>query len=147
MTAWLPGMKITAARLNDFTATTTTSGLTAATGWSVSSFQGRKVSGITFVEMFVTRTGANITEVASNTGNISPDVDMCTLPAGWCPQETINATYGNGTVDGECTISTAGVVTIRSISGSGSSGSGISGTAGSGASNVRVTAVWVSENN
>jgi hypothetical protein len=137
MTNWLAGMKITAARLNDNTLTdSTTSGLTAATNWTVVSFSGRKVSGITTVHMLVTRTTTAVSEIATNSGNIS-DTDMCTLPAGWRPPESINAAWGNGSVDGECTITAAGLVSLRSISGN-------AGIATS--TNVRCTAVWISEN-
>lgn len=137
MTAWASGMKITATRLNDNTLTdSTTSGLTAATNFTVVSFSGRKVSGITTVHMLVTRNTSTIAEGATNTGNIV-DTDMCTLPSGWRPPESINAVWGNGSVDGECTITSAGVVSLRSISGN----TGVvSGT------NVRCTAVWISEN-
>lgn len=137
MTAWLPGMKITAARLNDFTATTSTSIITAAAGWSVSSQQGRKVSGVTYIEVFLSRTGAAISEGATNTGNIA-DTAYGTLSSGWIPQETVNAIWGNGSVDGEAVINTDGTINLRSISGN-------TGIATS--SNVRLTAVWVSENN
>lgn len=136
MTAWLAGMEITADRLNDFTATETTSGTVDSTGFSTSSFVGRKVSGFTFIELFVNRTGATIAEGATNTGNIA-DTDITTLPSGWRPQETMNAICGNGSVDGEVQISTAGLCTVRSISGNTGWVSG---------SNLRITAVWCSEN-
>lgn len=142
MTVWLAGMKLTAARLNDHTLEeSTTTGLTAATNFTVSSFSGRKVNGITTVELFVTRTTSNILELATNSGNIT-DTDMCTLPSGWRPPESINALWSTGTVDGECTISSAGVVTLRTISGAGNAGpTGLANGA-----NVRVTSMWISEN-
>lgn len=136
MTQWLAGMEITADRLNDFTATETTSGTVDSSGFSTSSFVGRKVSGFTYVEVFVNRTGATIAETATNTGNIA-DTDVTTLPSGYRPQETINCICGNGSVDGEAVISTAGVITLRSISGNTGWASG---------SNLRFTAVWCSEN-
>lgn len=136
MTTWLAGMEITADRLNDFTATETTSGVVDSTGFSTSNFTGRKVSGVTFIELFVNRTGATLAEVATNTGNIN-DVDVVTLPSGWRPQEAINVICGNGSVDGEATISSAGLVSLRSVSGNTGWASG---------SNLRFTAMWISEN-
>ncbi|GGN46812.1 right-handed parallel beta-helix repeat-containing protein [Streptomyces fuscichromogenes] len=135
---WLNGLKITPERLMDNTADDQiTSGLTAATGWSVSSFTATRLHGITFVEIFCTRTGADIAESATSTGNITGDPLMCTLPDGWAPPRAINAVWGNGTTDGECTIVTSGDVNLRSISGN-------SGIASS--TNVRVNAMWISEN-
>lgn len=138
MTVWLAGMQITADRLNDNSLdASTVSGLTAASGFSVSSFSGRKVNGITTVQMFVTRTGADIAQTASDSGNISPDTTVCTLPVGWRPPETINCICGNGSVDGEATISTIGGVVLRSVSGNSGWASG---------TNLRFTAMWISEN-
>jgi hypothetical protein len=110
-------MRITAARLNDRTLDdSTTSGLVASSGFSVNSFSARKMFGTVTVQIVMTRTGADINETATNTGNIG-DNAVATLPAGWCPVESINCIYGTGTVDGECTITSAGLITMRSISG------------------------------
>lgn len=138
MTVWLAGMEITADRLNDHTAEDeVTSGVVDASGFATSSFVGRKVSGFTFIELFTNRTGATIAEGATNTGNIA-DTAVATLPAGYRPQEAINCTVGNGSVDGEATIATSGDITLRSISGN---------TGWANGSNLRFTAVWCSENN
>jgi hypothetical protein len=136
MTAWLAGMEITADRLNDFTATETTSGVVDASGFSTSSFVGRKVSGVTTIELFTNRTGATIAEIATNTGNIT-DTAVATLPSGWRPQEAINCIVGNGSVDGEATIASDGTITLRSVSGN---------LGWANASNFRITACWISEN-
>jgi len=136
MTTWLAGMEVTADRLNDFTATETTSGIVDSTGFSTSNFTGRKVSGVTFIELFVNRTGATISESATNTGNIT-DTDVTTLPSGWRPQEALNCICGNGSVDGEAVIGSDGMITLRTISGNVGWASG---------SNLRFTAMWVSEN-
>lgn len=137
MTVWLPGMKLTADRLNDHTVEeTTSSGLTAATNFTVSSFSGRKVNGITTVTILCTRTTSAITEGATNTGNIA-DTAMCTLPAGWRPPEMIEAMWDSGFNDGGATIGTDGVVTLRTTSGN--TGIAIG-------HNPRITAVWISEN-
>jgi parallel beta-helix repeat protein len=134
---WLNGLKITPERLMDNTADEViTSGLSVPSGWSVSSFQGTRVHGITEVDIFITRTGADITESSSGSGNISGDPLLCTLPSGWAPPRPVNATWGNGSTDGEATIVTSGEVNLRSISGSGAIATG---------TNVRVTSLWISE--
>ncbi|MEU9972355.1 hypothetical protein [Streptomyces sp. NPDC051014] len=132
MTNWLSGMRVTADRLNDHTAdATTTSGLVAATDFTVNSFSGRKASGTTTVVVFVQYTGSGL---ALSSGNLI-DTLMCTLPAGWRPPETINATWGDGTESGECTIGTTGQITLRSSNLSIPQNRGI-----------RVTSGWISEN-
>ncbi len=134
---WLNGLKITPERLMDNTADEViTSGLVVPSGWSVSSFQGTRVHGITEVDIFITRTGAAITESSAGSGNISGDPLLCTLPSGWAPPRAVNATWGNGSTDGEATIVTSGEVNLRSISGSGAIATG---------TNVRVTSMWISE--
>lgn len=135
---WLNGLKMTPERLMDNTADDQiTSGLTVPAGWSVSSFTATRLHGITFVEIFVTRTGADITESSAGSGNIAGDPQMCTLPDGWAPPRAINAVWGNGTTDGEAVISSTGEVDLRSISGSGNIATG---------TNVRVNAIWISQN-
>lgn len=137
MTVWLSGMRLTADRLNDNTAEDeTTTGATAATGFSVSDFQGRKVNGVTTITITCNRTGASIAEGATNTGNIA-DTAMATLPSGWRPQELIEAMWDSGFNDGGATISTAGVITLRTTSGNSGLANG---------TNPRVTATWISEN-
>jgi len=126
-------MRITAARLNDDTLdASTTSGLVASTDFSVNTFSGRKVHGITTVEISCQYNGAGVTLASGNL----PDTTMCTLPSGWQPPETINATWGDGTESGECTIATTGAVILRTSNLSIPTNRGI-----------RVTAVWISENN
>jgi hypothetical protein len=137
MTNWLAGMEITADRLNDNTATDeVTSGVVDASGFATSSFVGRKVSGVTTIELFTNRTGATITEGATNTGNVA-DTAVATLPSGYRPQEAVNCIVGNGSVDGEATIASDGSVVLRSISGN---------TGWANGSNLRFTACWISEN-
>jgi hypothetical protein len=134
MTVWLAGMLVTADRLNDHTLeSSTTSGLVAAADFSVNSFSGRRVNGVTTVHVYCQYTGAGI-NVAAVGDNIA-DTSMATLPASWRPPETINTNWGSGSVDGECTISSAGVISLRST---------LNDIAAS--SNIRVTATWISEN-
>ncbi|MFJ5059015.1 right-handed parallel beta-helix repeat-containing protein [Streptomyces nigra] len=125
-------------RLNDHSADDQiTSGLSVPAGWSVSSFTATRLSGFTFVELFVTRTGADIAESPAGSGNLAGDPTMCTLPDGWEPPRPVNCTWGNGSADGEATIVTSGAVQLRSISGSAGIATG---------TNVRITALWPSEN-
>jgi hypothetical protein len=133
VTTWLAGMRITADRLNDNTIrSTTTTGLTASTGYTVSAVSGRKVSGLTTVNIFITRSGADVT---ATSGNIAGDPQIGTLPSGWRPPELVNIQWGNGAADGEGTIDTTGAILIRSAN-----GNIVSGT------NLRVYTTWISEN-
>jgi hypothetical protein len=137
MTQWLAGMRATADRMNDNTVEeTTTTGATAATGFSLVSFSGMKVNGITTITISCSRTGANITEIATNSGNIT-DTAFATLPEGWRPPELMEAMWDSGFNDGGATISTSGVITLRTTSGS----NGIQGT-----QSPRVSASWISQN-
>ncbi|WP_329117201.1 hypothetical protein [Streptomyces sp. NBC_01353] len=112
---------------------TTNTGATAATGWTLVGFAGRKTRGVCTVSMTVTRSGADLT--ATTAGNLSPDELLCTLPAGWRPSFDYEAMgtdfYGSGAV----TFSTGGQVHLRTWSGS----SGVL-TAGR---NLRATATFV----
>jgi len=134
MTNWVSGMQLTADRLNDNSVTeTTTTGLAASTGFAVNSFSGRRVNGITTVMAQVDRTGALITETAAGNGNIT-DTAMCTFPSGWRPPETVNTIWSNGFNDGECTITSTGVVTVRTTSGSVGMATGTT---------VRISTTWI----
>lgn len=136
MTQWLAGMRITAARLRTHTVDETiTSGLVAATGFEVSSFVARKISGLTTMTAYVTRTGGTITASGGNIG----DTLLATLPSGWTPPDTISAGWGSGYVDGECSITAGGAISLRTANGD------ITGTASSPSAptNLRVTATWV----
>jgi hypothetical protein len=105
-----------------------TTGATASAGFTLTSFTGRKVAGVTGVVVFMACTST----ITATSGNIT-DTSMVTLPSGYRPSEVIPAVWGNGSVDGEATISTAGVVTLRSSTGA----SIASGT------NVRLAAAWI----
>ncbi|GGJ82105.1 hypothetical protein GCM10011583_12080 [Streptomyces camponoticapitis] len=115
---WHAGMTITAERLmNRDLEEEVTVGAVAATGWSISSFEGRRKSGVTTVNLLVTRTGADVAQSAADSGNIAGDPAVCTLPVDWRPPATANGLFGNGVVDGEFSVNIAGVIIIRSISG------------------------------
>lgn len=135
MTNWLAGNRITATRLNDHTVeSTTTSGLVPASGFTVIGFSGRKVSGVTTVHCYLAYSGGGINASPDPGGNLA-DTTICTLPSGWRPPEIINAIMGDGVQDGEVTIATNGVVSLRSAFSSVEDGR-----------NLRVTAVWISGN-
>lgn len=135
MTSWLAGMTITAERLgNHDVEEVETAGVVAAAGWTITSFEGKRVSGVTTINILANRSGADIAQSAADSGNITSDPLVCALPNGWRPLATANGNWGNGTVDGEYSINTAGQISVRSISGN----SGIvSGT------NVRIFCTWI----
>lgn len=129
MTNWLAGMTITAARLMDgVDPTTTTTGLVAATNFTVNDFDAYRSGKVVVVRCYLLYGGGTITATA---GNIA-DTAMCTLPAGWRPPFVANAAWGNGSEDGECTIGTGGIITLRSSVASIPT-----------ARNFRVTASWI----
>jgi hypothetical protein len=132
---FLAGMLITADRLNDNSLDdSTTSGLVAATDFTVNSFSGRKVNGITTVHIYLQYTGTGLTISPSPGGNLG-DLTIATLPSGWRPPEVINAAEGDGTTIGEVTIGTTGIVSLRATVTSIATGR-----------NMRITATWISEN-
>ncbi|MEU0808642.1 hypothetical protein [Streptomyces sp. NPDC005970] len=110
MTAWKAGMLITAARLLDDTPTTTTSGIVAATGFTVTTFTGYRVGNTIELNANIQRTGADI---PATTGNIN-DVQICTMPAGWRP--TVGTTdffWDSGFESGAFVMGTDGICTLR----------------------------------
>jgi hypothetical protein len=138
VTNWLAGMEITAARLADgIDPTITTTGLTAASGFSVNDFYGVKSGKNVALDMYLARTGADIT---ASGGNIS-DTAICTVPSGLRPNatSTITGTWDNGSVSGGFVIGTDGVCTLRTSSGN------INGTAGSGVTNLRLHISFVQD--
>lgn len=136
MTNWLSGMRLTSDRMNDATLkTSTTTGATASAGFTLVSFSGRKVNGITTIRVTCTKNGT-VSEGATNTGNIA-DTPMATLPVGWRPPEVIECIWNNGFNDGGATIGTNGVITLRTTSGN---------TALGDTTAPSVNATWISEN-
>lgn len=92
------------------TLSSTTSGLTAASGFSVTDFAAYREGRVTVIDMYLTRTGATIVETA---GNIA-DTVCCTLPTGWRPtHQTINGCWDNGFTDGGFVVGTDGICTLR----------------------------------
>lgn len=114
MTQWLSGMTITAGRLNNFDPVTVTGTVTAATGFTTSSFDARKAGGVTQFTVVLSRTGSNITGDAA--GNIG-DTLCCTLPANCRPGFTYNAVFEkSGQATGSVRILTDGTCTLTTIS-------------------------------
>ena len=90
---------------------TTTTGLSAASGFSTNNFYGYKVGKLVVIDLYMNRTGATIT---ATSGNITPDVAIATLPAGWRPtHSTINGTWDDGTATGGWVVGTDGICTLR----------------------------------
>ncbi|MCX4816783.1 hypothetical protein OG601_47545 [Streptomyces sp. NBC_01239] len=91
----------------------TTSGLSVASGFSQLDFfgfrQGRNVT----IDVYLTRTGSNI---VSTNGNIA-DTVCCTLPSGWRPtHDTVTSCFDNGIVHGGFVVGTDGICTLRTAS-------------------------------
>jgi hypothetical protein len=118
--------------------TTTTSGATAASGFTMINWEGWKAGPVTTINFACARTGSNI--FSDKVGSI-PDTTIGTLPAGWRPPDTIYACVGDGFGNGECAITAAGVISIRSwstnASGSTTTGGIITGR------NLRVTSTFI----
>lgn len=94
--------------------TSTTSGLTAASGFSVNDFAGYREGRTITLDMYLARTGATLNET---NGNIA-DVVCCTVPSGWRPtHQTINGSWDNGGAGGGFVIGTDGICTLRSATG------------------------------
>lgn len=104
------------------TLTSTASGLSAASGFTVVDFAGYREGRVIAIDAYLSRTGATINESA---GNIN-DTVCCTLPSGWRPtHQTINGTWDSGVAGGGFVVGTDGVCTLRSASGDINNGSNL----------------------
>lgn len=89
---------------------TTTSGLSAAAGFSVIDFFGHRQGKVVSLDLYLARTGGKITSTA---GNIA-DTVCATVPSAWRPtHSTIAGCFDNGIVHGGFVVGTDGVVTLR----------------------------------
>ncbi|MFD0344002.1 hypothetical protein ACFVH0_35950 [Streptomyces sp. NPDC127117] len=114
MTQWLAGMRITAARLNDYTPVALSSSVTPATGWAVTSFSARRAGGTVEWTVFLSRTGASLA-AADAAGNIG-DILACTLPANCCPGARYITQFDKGgTASGSVRIEASGACTLTSM--------------------------------
>lgn len=112
MTNWLAGMLITADRLNDgVDATSTTSGCTAASGFTLNDFEGRISGQVCTVDVYLSVT-STINTTSSTSSNIT-DTLCATVPAGYRPAHVASVVWGDGTESGEAIIDTDGTVTLR----------------------------------
>ncbi|MGW4305068.1 hypothetical protein [Streptomyces californicus] len=122
---WQPGMRITDQRLNDFAPVPLTSTATPATGFTVSSFTGRRAGGITEWSLVLIRSGAAL-PAADSTGNIG-DVQCAVLPPGCRPGDLYVTSFDKaGTASGSVRILPSGVCTLTSMDPTSSIGTGAS---------------------
>jgi len=92
----------------------TTSGLSAGSGFTVTNFYAYRFGKVVAIDMYLTRSGSTIT---ATTGNVTPDVAVATLPSGWRPTHaTINGAWDDGTSAGGWVVGTDGVCTLRTAS-------------------------------
>lgn len=106
-------MLLTAARLLDDTPTTTTSGFTVASGFTLNDFTAYKVGNTIEFRAYVQRSGATITQTS---GNIA-DTQIGTLPSGWRPTSgTTVGFWGDGVEGGDFVYGTDGICTLRTAS-------------------------------
>ncbi|GGW19859.1 hypothetical protein GCM10018980_25380 [Streptomyces capoamus] len=110
---------------------TISTGATAASGYSVTQYNARRVGGVCSFTVEVVRTGTAISVPAG--GNIS-DQNVATLPAGWRPAYDVEGAASDGYGDGGARIATNGVVTLRTWVPGGSIQSG---------RNIRISAAYV----
>ncbi|MEU8473769.1 hypothetical protein [Streptomyces hygroscopicus] len=101
---WQPGQRITADGLNSPTPTTITSGVTAASGWQVTLQTLDIVSGLRVANVTLNRTGADITSPGGTSGNITPDLEICTVAADWRPRDSLYVSCSTGIGDGSMRI-------------------------------------------
>lgn len=105
---------VTAAGTITGASTSTTTGLTAATGFTTNNFYGYRDGKTVVLDLYMNRSGATIT---ATSGNITPDVQIATVPSGWRPTHTtINGSWDDGTSYGGFVIGTDGIVTLRTAS-------------------------------
>ncbi len=86
-----------------------TTGITSAAGWSLGSYNYRKIGALVYVNVPITRSGGTITPSAD--GNMA-DSTVFTLPAGYRPTVALGLHSGNAQRIGTFGVSTGGVVTL-----------------------------------
>lgn len=100
--------------------TTVTSGLTAGSGFSVTSFDASQTCGVATVHIALTRTGSTLSPTVTDGTNISGDPTVCTLPVGWRPRNTLIVMADiSGTQFACCTVNTDGTILVKSVSANG----------------------------
>lgn len=92
----------------DFGYNEVTTGITYATDWGAGSMVYRNTAGVHFVDVEVLRTGATFTP-AGTSGNISPDLAICTLPVGSRPPSALYVSASTGIGHGSLRIGADGL--------------------------------------
>jgi hypothetical protein len=103
LTQWVSGSNLIVASVNqsgvaNFANETASSGATSTSGWSVTGQTFRRTAGVTYVNITWTRTGSDINIPAS--GNITPDLQIGGVPAGWHPSDSLYVGGFSGIGDG-----------------------------------------------
>lgn len=105
---------VTAAGTVTGASVSTTTGLSAATGFTVNNFYGYRDGKTVALDLYINRSGGTVT---ATSGNITPDLQIATVPSGWRPTHTtINGIWDDGTSYGGFVIGTDGIVTLRTAS-------------------------------
>lgn len=91
----------------DFGHTETTAGITYATDWAAGSMVFRETAGVKFLDVEVARSGATFTP-ANTSGNITPDITICTLPVGTRPPSALYVCASTGVGHGSLRINADG---------------------------------------
>lgn len=100
----------------------TTSGLTVESGFSLNTFAAYRQGRSVVVDVYLARTGATINASA---GNIV-DTEACVLPSSWRPtHQTINGCWDSGVAHGGFVVGTDGIVTLRTANGDINNGSNL----------------------
>lgn len=91
----------------DFGHDEVTTGITYASDWAAGSMIRRSTAGVHFIDIEVVRSGATFTP-ANTSGNITPDITICTLPAGSRPPSALYVAASTGIGHGTLRINTDG---------------------------------------
>lgn len=109
-----------------YTTTVDTTIATAGAGWTINAgmFARTALGGkLITIHVYCQRAAA----LTVNAGNIT-DETMCTLDAAYRPSDTLNMAIGTGSETGEATVSTGGIVSLRSLSDSSAAAANYRGT-------------------
>lgn len=114
LTQWVDQTNTIVARVDksgvaDFAFSETTAGITYATNFGAGSMVYRTTAGVSYLAVEVVRTGATFTP-AGTTGNVSPDLLICTLPVGARPPQNLYPAASTAIGDGTVRIETGGDV-------------------------------------
>lgn len=104
---------VTATGTADFGHTETTAGITYGTDFGAGSMVFRETAGVKFIDVEVVRTGATFTP-ANTSGNVTPDITICTVPAGTRPPSALYVCASTGIGHGSLRIGSDGVCELLS---------------------------------